>query len=74
MRLPKGFLPVFSVTTEEEAKALIVATCSMGMDGEYYASELASEQTMENLEVFSAKIDRVHDVFIARGLCKCKAG
>lgn len=68
----KGHLPVFSVGTEEEAHTLIVATCAMGLDRKYYAEELGREQTLENLEVFSEKLDRVHDRLIELGKCTCK--
>lgn len=56
MTVPEGFLPVFSVDTEEQAKALIVATCSLGEGGKYYARELVQEQTLENLAAFSEKL------------------
>ncbi len=56
LKLPNGYLPVFSTDTEEEAKSLIVLTCPLGHDGHYYARELAHEQTLENLQVFSDKL------------------
>lgn len=55
---PEGRLPVFSVETEEEAKMLIVMACPSDSEGNYYARELAQEQTMENLVAFS---DRIQD-------------
>ena len=60
--MPKGFLPVFSVNTEDEAKRLIVATCSRGTDGQYYSAELAMEQTIAMLEQFSRKLERVYSM------------
>lgn len=57
---PDGFLPVFSVDTEEEAQALLVATCSRGPDGLFYARELVLEQTLENLQAFSDRLERVY--------------
>ena len=69
---PEGHLPVFSVDTEEEAKKLIVATCPMGNDGKYYARELLEEQTLENLDKFSKKLELVHKHFKSKGLCKCE--
>ncbi len=57
--VPKGFLPVFSVDTEEEAKQLLIATCPRGDDGHFYARELIEEQTLENLQVFSDKLAMV---------------
>lgn len=63
---------MFSVDTEEEAKSLIVATCPMGYDGEYYARELAEEQTLENLYAFGEKIAAAHDRTKALGKCACR--
>lgn len=64
---------MFSVGDPAEAKALIVATCSIGLDGRYYAVELANEQTLENLELFSQKLEHVHSKYF-RGTprCRCK--
>jgi hypothetical protein len=56
---PDGFLPVYSCDTKEEADALVVATCSRGADGHYYSNELAREQSLEMLEQFSQKLERV---------------
>lgn len=36
---PKGFLPVYSTDTEEEARRLVVLTCERH-DGGYYPREL----------------------------------
>lgn len=55
-KLPDGYLPVFSVDTEDEARALIVLTCPLGRDGHYYARELAEDQTLENLQRFSDRL------------------
>lgn len=41
---PEGFLPIFSVETEREAKSLLVLTCTRGPDGELYARELVEQQ------------------------------
>jgi hypothetical protein len=68
---PDGFLPVFSVDTDEEARRLIVATCKLGNDGEYYATELLREQTLENLMKFSDRLAEVHDIMKERGRCTC---
>ena len=54
--IPDGALPVFSTNTEEEAQSLIVLTCPMGYAGKYYARELATEQTLENLQKFSDRL------------------
>lgn len=71
--VPEGFLPVFSVDSDDEARALIVAACPRGLDGEYYARELAEAQTLANLEAFSTKLDRIHDIMIESGTCTCSA-
>ncbi len=47
---------MFSTDTEEEAKTLIVMTCTMGPDGNYYARELIEEQNLDNLQAFSDKL------------------
>ena len=65
-KLPHGRLPVFSTDTEEEAKNLIVMTCPMGRDGQYYARELAEEQTLENLQKFSDRLQRAWEFVQAR--------
>jgi hypothetical protein len=57
---PKGFLPVFSCDTKKEAHDLIVATCSRDLDGNYYSEELAKDQSLETLERFSQKLERVY--------------
>ena len=44
-----GFLPVHSVDTEAQARALLVAACSTNLDGEFIARELAHEQTVGGL-------------------------
>lgn len=53
---PDGFLPVFSADTEEQARELLAATCKLGPDGNYYAPELAHEQTLDNLQAFSDRL------------------
>lgn len=60
--LPKGFLPVFSVDTEEEAKELIALCCPTDIAGNYYARELAEEQTLENLQLFSDKLAKGYEM------------
>lgn len=58
--VPQGFLPVFSTDTEEEARAVIVATCSRNRDGTYYSHDLAREQSIDQLFHLSAKMERVY--------------
>lgn len=57
---------MFSTDTEEQAKSLIVLTCPMGADGHYYARELAEEQTLENLQAFSDRLQRAWELMEAR--------
>lgn len=38
---------------------LITMACSMNYDNEYYSMELARNQTLENLVVFSEKLHKV---------------
>jgi uncharacterized membrane protein len=82
--VPKGFLPVYSVDTAEEARSLVVATCSRGLDGKYYSDILAAareteaksnadiERQLDSLNVFADKLDAAHERLVANGLCKCK--
>jgi hypothetical protein len=56
-----GFLPVYSVDTEEEARRLLVAACSTNYDGEFVARELAEEQTLEHLIAFGERLAKIHE-------------
>lgn len=69
---PEGFLPVYSVDTEEEAKTLVILTTSIGPDGEYYAMNLAAAQTLEELEAFAQQVDRAHEFLKEQGRCFCR--
>lgn len=53
---------MFSVCCEERARDLIVAACPRNYDGEYVAEELSVDQTLENLERFSTRLDETHDL------------
>ena len=64
--IPDGALPVFSTDTEEEAQDLIVLTCPMGYDGNYYARELAAEQTLKNLQEFSDRLAAAWEIMKGR--------
>jgi hypothetical protein len=57
---------VFSTDTEEQARSVIVGTCSLGIDGQYYSHDLAAEQTLENLTRLGDKMERVYDLIQAR--------
>lgn len=69
--LPEGFLPVYSVGDEEEAKALLIMSCGRNLAGEFVASELAREQTLDNLQAFSDKLHERHAMLKKAGRCRC---
>lgn len=54
--VPRGFLPVFSTDTEEEARQLLTLMCPVNQDGEFVAPELTRAQTLENLQTFSDRL------------------
>jgi hypothetical protein len=56
----KGFLPIYSVDTEEEARELLVAACPTNMNGEFIAPELVRQQTLENLYSFGSRLEKMH--------------
>ena len=56
-----------------EAKELLLAACPTNQWGEHVAEELAQEQTLENLELFSQRLERTHEVLKQHGRCTCKA-
>lgn len=66
--IPDGRLPVFSVETVAEAKALITLCCPRGLDGKFFARELADEQTLENLQRFSDRLAAAYPL-IRRAKC-----
>jgi len=70
-KVPRGRLPVFSVADEAEARRLLVLACPKTDDGQFYAPELADEQTLENLDRFSDRLDRAHAVLMRTGGCRC---
>lgn len=69
--VPNGFLPVYSVSDDKEAEDLITLCCPRQHDGQHYARELANEQTLENLQKFSDKLDEGHRHLKKAGLCRC---
>lgn len=69
--LPDGFMPVFSVGTEAEAQRLLVLSCPRNMQGEFVAAELAQEQTLENLQAFSDRLEVMHQILVSNGQCDC---
>jgi hypothetical protein len=62
---------VYAVADEEEARDLIVLTCGTNLHGEYIADELAHEQTLENLDKFSERLNRGHELLKKNGRCRC---
>lgn len=70
-KLPDGALPVISVADAEEAQSLITLACQTNVHGDPIAPELVEEQTLENLEAFSARVDGVHDTMKQHGQCRC---
>ena len=58
---------MFTTDTPEEASALIALACPTNLNGDHYAPELAREQTIENLNAFSARLADLYDRFIKRG-------
>lgn len=70
--VPEGRLPVFSTDTREEAESLVILACPSDGRGNYYARELAEEQTLENLVAFSDHLARAHERLIEFGKCECE--
>lgn len=64
--MDKGFLPVYSVDTEKEARSLLVVTCSTNLAGEFVARELVQEQTIERLHAFGDRLRAAHQVMKSR--------
>ncbi len=59
-KCPDGFLPIFSVNSEEEARLLLVLACPRNRDGDFVAPELTEEQTLDNLYAFG---DRLREIY-----------
>lgn len=58
--VPRGFLPVYTVDTEAEAHHLIVSTCKLNQEGDYFAPELAAKQSLERLIAFGERLAERH--------------
>jgi hypothetical protein len=56
----QGFLPVYSVDTEQEAQSLLVMACPRNLDGEFVARELVHTQTLERLDAFGDRLEQCH--------------
>jgi len=52
---------VFSVDTEQEAKELLTLACETNVRGQYLARELVFDQTLDNLQAFSNRLDRTYE-------------
>ena len=60
-----GFIPIFSVETEEEAHQLLTMACPLNADGEYVAPELArGEQTLEVLYGFGDRLRETYNRYV----------
>jgi hypothetical protein len=68
----KGFLPVYSVGSEEEAKTLLSMCCGTNLDREYVARELLHDQSIENLEAFGDRLHKFHKILIDKKRCDCR--
>jgi hypothetical protein len=71
--VPRGFLPVFSVGTPQEAEELLTLACPRNYRGQFVARELAEEQTLENLGLFGDHLRVAHERLKEVGRCQCKA-
>lgn len=70
---PEGFLPIFSVETEQEARQLLGETCKMGLDKHYYAPELESfyhsydqEGRLDAFYAFGERLSKVYQKHLSR--------
>lgn len=74
MRVPDGWLPAFAVGDEREAEELLTFACQTNLRGEFYATELAQEQTLANLDAFGERLRVAHDYLRERlgaKFCRC---
>ena len=65
---PPGHLPIFSVDTEEEARSLLILTCSRNHASEFIARELVNDdgsipENEERLERFYGFGDRLRAAY-----------
>ena len=63
---------MFSVGTDEEAERLLTLCCPKSVNGEYLARELTAEQSLENLEAFSKRLEEGHNRLVDGGQCDCQ--
>lgn len=69
---PRGFLPIYSVDTMEEAERLVIMACPRGDDGQLYSRELAQQQDLDTLFAFGEKLHKYHERLKEVGQCACK--
>ena len=55
---------MFTTRNRAEAEALITLACPMNSAGQYIAPELAEEQTLENLNAFSNRLEDLYNKHI----------
>ena len=53
-------LPVFSVDTEDEARELFVASCTLAYDGERYGLPAVLREELENMPAVTAHLERAY--------------
>jgi hypothetical protein len=62
-----GFLPVFSVDTEKEARLLLTMACQTNYQGEFVAGELVNNQNLENLQAFGDRLADMYSRYFEKG-------
>lgn len=70
-RVPRGFMPVYSVADSAEARRLLVMACSTNIQGDFIARELADVQNLTTLAAFSNRLHEAHERLQASGGCRC---
>jgi hypothetical protein len=63
---PAGRLPVFTVNNAREAQFLLTLACPTNDRGEFYAPELAEEQTLQHLDDFAARLEQLYHKHVAK--------
>lgn len=72
LKCEDGFLPVYSVGSEKEARALLTMCCGTNNEGEFVARELMNEQNMGNLLTFGLRLHKMHELLVKQGRCDCR--
>lgn len=55
---------MFTTNTLEASKMLVELACGTNIKGDYIANELAEEQNMENLKMFSDRLNQIYEKYI----------